>query len=75
MRRTASDDLRRFDREPDIFSACQRIQATWSDAERERRAGLAAVRQYALWETISHSPEVVAADRRPLAACKSGRSF
>lgn len=68
MKRTASDDLLqpRVHR-VDIRGECKQIQAGWTQSERERRAGLAAVRQYALWETISQEPSVVAVDRRSVA--------
>lgn len=66
MKRSTSDHLGHFGRNHSINSECQRIRAGWSKTERERRAGLAAVRQFALWETISHSPDIVALDRRVL---------
>ena len=69
MKRNTSNHPRQLGQSTEITSECQRIRAGWSRSERERRAGLAAVRQFALWETISNSPDVVAADRRPLAAC------
>jgi len=75
MKRSTSNHPRQLGEETEIVSECQRIRASWTRSERERRAGLAAVRQFALWETISHSPDVVAADRRSLAACTGEMSF
>ena len=59
----------------EISSECQHIRAGWSRSERERRAGLATVRQFALWESISLSPEVVVADRRSTTSSTSAMSF
>jgi len=75
MKRNMSNHPRQLGQEAEIISECRQIRAGWSRSERERRAGLAAVRQFALWETISQSPDVVAADRRPLAACQGEMSF
>jgi len=69
MKRNTSAHPPQSGRLGEINSECQRIRAGWSRSERERRAGMAAVRQFALWETISQSPDVVADNRRPLAAC------
>ena len=70
MKRTTSDDLRQPGLAHEISSECERIRAGWTGNERQRRAGLATVRQYALWESIMHSPFVVAIDRRSLATCR-----
>jgi hypothetical protein len=67
MRRILSEPMRQSGQTEDITVECQRIRAGWSRSERQRRAGMAAVRQHALWETISQSPEV-ATDRRLLAS-------
>ena len=68
MKRNASDNLLHPRlRQSDIRGECERIQSGWSRSERQRRAGLAAVRQYALWEAISQKPGVVAVDRRSVA--------
>jgi hypothetical protein len=75
MKRNTSDHLRQSGPNHEIRSECQQIRAGWSRSERQRRAGMAAVRQFALWESISQSPDIVADDRRPLAACKSEMSF
>jgi len=70
MKRTASDDLQQSEIAQEINSECERIRAGWSRGERERRAGLATVRQYALWESIMHSPYIVTVDRRSMATCR-----
>jgi hypothetical protein len=69
MKRTASDSLRPSEYVRDISTECRHIRAGWSHEERQRRAGLAAVRQYALWESIMHRPFVVTADRRSVVVC------
>jgi hypothetical protein len=66
MQRNTSDHLPT--ERHDIRSECQRIRAHWTQSERERRAGLAAIRQFALWESISQGPRIVTTDRRPQAA-------
>jgi len=59
MQRTSIDYLPRSEPDHGIARECRRIRAGWSQSERERRAGLATVRQFALWESISHGPEVI----------------
>ena len=71
MKRNTTVHPRRSGLTSEINSECQRIRAGWSRSERERRAGMAVVRQFALWETISESPDVVADNRHPVAACNS----
>jgi hypothetical protein len=68
MQRNTLDHSRQSWENSAITSECQQIRAGWSRSERQRRAGLAAVRQFALWESISQGPDVVATDRRPMAA-------
>lgn len=75
MERNTSHPIGQSGQRNQIASECQRIKAGWSRMERERRAGLAAVRQFALWERIALSPEVVAIDRRSVAASKGEMSF
>ncbi len=69
MKRNTTNHPRQSGQIGEINSECQRIRAGWSRSERQRRAGMAVVRQFALWETISQSPDVVADDRRSVAAC------
>jgi hypothetical protein len=70
MKRTVVDSLHPSEHVHSINSECQRIRAGWSHEERQRRAGLAAVRQFALWESITHSPFVVTVDRRSVVTCR-----
>ena len=67
MKLTATDELRQSNHMLNIRGECQRIRDGWSQSERQRRAGLAAVRQHALWEAIAERPSVVATDRRTVA--------